>query len=58
MVAVRAKGVLWSANVSLFVSLSVGVVNRGPTTVDVSFYFRGNANKRPAKSARMPVCRD
>ena len=50
MVAVRAKGALWRANASLFVSLAVSVVNRGPTTVDVTLNFRGNANGTPPKS--------
>ena len=52
MVAVRAKGALWRANASLFVSMPVGVVNRGgPTTVDVILHFRRNAYETPPKSS-------
>ena len=32
------------------VSLAVGVVNLGPTTVNVTLHFRGNTNKTPPKS--------
>ena len=31
------------------ISLAVGDMYRGPTTVDVTLYFRGNANETPAK---------
>ena len=51
MVVVRAKGALWRANASLFISLAVSVVNRGPTTVDVTLHFRRNAYETPPKSA-------
>ena len=51
MVSVRATGTLWRANAPLFVSLAIGVVNRRPTAVDVTLYFRGNANEKPTKSA-------
>ena len=56
MVAVRAKGALWNANASLFVSLAVGVIvmNHGPSMVErrdrefASLYFRGRANAGPS----------
>ena len=33
------------------ISLAVGDMHRGPTTVDVTLYFRGNANETPPKSS-------
>ena len=33
------------------ISLAVGDMYRGPTTVDVILYFRGNANKMSPKGA-------
>ena len=34
ILVVKAKGALWSANGSLFISLAAGVINRGPCTVE------------------------
>ena len=33
------------------VSLAIGDMHRGSTTVDVTIYFRGNANEMPPKSS-------
>lgn len=35
----------------IVVSLAVGDMHRGPTTVDVTLYFRGNANETASKSS-------
>ena len=51
MVAVRAKGAQWDANTSLLKSLAVGDMYHGPSMIDVTLYFKGNANKTPPKSA-------
>ena len=51
MVAVRAKGVLWGADASLFDLLAVGDMHRGPTTVDVTLYLRGNAKETSPTSS-------
>ena len=32
------------------ISLAVRDMHRGPTTVDVTLYFRGNTNETPPKS--------
>ena len=52
MVAVRAKGALWGSNVSFLRYLWPLVIHmhHGPTTVDMTLYFRGNTNKTPPKS--------
>ena len=50
MVVIRAKGALWRADASLFASLAVGVVNRGPATIDVTLHFKGNTYDIPPKS--------
>ena len=50
IVAVKAKGALWGANASLLQYLAIGDVYGRPTTVDMTSYFRINANKIPPKS--------
>ena len=59
MVAVRAKGALWRENASLFVSLAISVVNRGPTMVDVTLHFRETPTKCPLKvrTTSSPICK-
>ena len=49
MVAVRAKGAPWGRTLCCDL-LAVGDMHRGPTTVDVTLYFRGNTNETPPKS--------
>ena len=49
MVAIRAKGALWNANASLFVSFVVVVVSRGPTTLDLRLDLGETLTKGPLK---------
>ena len=42
-------GAMGLERVIVAISLDVGDMHRGPTTVDVTLYFRGTQTKRPLK---------